>query len=219
MEWVKDKQSVPAAINSVRMRGQQADSASSQVVTAECSTGPMKLPVGDKSLWNEEFRVMGSSLVIFNQNVIPWMKVRGDEYKRYAHAEAKRRGWKFNSETMEYEEPAPLTEEERAKVIDELGRLERRKHTAYKLKPTIIPHVSAYWECNAADESGVLLIVDDRKNPRREYWWNGMPRKYYERMFEPQALKNLQDIITMCGLGTVHNQDWLEIVLKTYEAS
>ena len=55
-------------------------------------------------VWDAEFAAIGT-VEQWNVNVIPWMKDRGDEYKRHAHAEAKRRGYQFDRDKMEYVHP------------------------------------------------------------------------------------------------------------------
>ena len=55
----------------------------------------------DAEVWTAEFAAL-ETIGQWNLNVIGWMKERGDEYKRFAHSEAKRRGYEFNREHMEY---------------------------------------------------------------------------------------------------------------------
>lgn len=62
------------------------------------------MPSPKTTLWESEFSEIGD-LPLWNANVIPWMKERGDEYKRVAHSEAKRRGYVFDKSKMEYECP------------------------------------------------------------------------------------------------------------------
>jgi len=53
-------------------------------------------------IWTEEFAAIGNDLHLWNKNVIPWMKQRGNVYKRFAHTEAMRRGYKYSRELKEY---------------------------------------------------------------------------------------------------------------------
>jgi len=62
------------------------------------------VPASEMEIWESEFASI-DSLQAWNNNVIGWMHLRGDEYKRYAHAEAKKRGYEFDKPAMQYREP------------------------------------------------------------------------------------------------------------------
>lgn len=55
-------------------------------------------------IWESEFAAI-RTVAQWNRNVIPWMKERGDEYKRFAHAEARRRGYDFDKPSLTYSLP------------------------------------------------------------------------------------------------------------------
>lgn len=63
----------------------------------------------DTFLWQTEFDNL-LSVELWNLNVLPLMRERGDDFKKFAHAEAKARGYKYNAEKAEYiEGPIPVT--------------------------------------------------------------------------------------------------------------
>ena len=54
--------------------------------------------------WNAEFSAI-ETLPVWNRNVIPWMKERGEAYKLFAAKEAKRRGYEADKEMGLYRMP------------------------------------------------------------------------------------------------------------------
>ena len=59
----------------------------------------------DFELLREELASGIDTLELWNRNILPKMRERSAEYKRIAHAEAKRRGWEYDKELNLYREP------------------------------------------------------------------------------------------------------------------
>jgi len=66
-------------------------------------------------IWQEEFDAIESNatgsasfVLRWNQNVIPWMEYRGNEYKRVAHAYALKKGLEFDKAKHAYILPWPM---------------------------------------------------------------------------------------------------------------
>lgn len=169
----------------------------------------------DEELWREEFRIIGDNLALWNQNVIPWMEQRGDAYKRAAHAEAKRKHWRYSKGLHAYIDS--VMPEERARVERRLWeteitrwlrRAQNMKHIAQHgwsknkgdsgLVPTQVEGVFAYFEHeNECTDKGYLMILDARHSEVQRHIWELMPKWLFDRLFAPGAARSLNDIYTI----------------------
>ena len=59
----------------------------------------------DFELLREELACGINTVDLWNRNILPKMRERSAEYKRLAHAEAKRRGWEYDKDLNLYREP------------------------------------------------------------------------------------------------------------------
>jgi hypothetical protein len=59
----------------------------------------------DFELLREELSCGIGTVDLWNRNILTKMRERSDEYKRLAHAEAKRRGYEYDKELTLYREP------------------------------------------------------------------------------------------------------------------
>jgi hypothetical protein len=169
----------------------------------------------DQELWKDELMIIGNRIGIWNQNVIPWMHERGDEYKRFAHAEAKRRGWKYDKDIHGYVVAHKISEEERNRVLEELDRREFKKYlegkSAFrgkngktstrsgfgKLQKTWIPKVLAFWEIVSADDTGILVLWDMRGKEFQYKVWGNVPQRLYRDLSSKNAKETLKNIEIM----------------------
>jgi len=185
----------------------------------------------NKEQWKDEMVIIGDSLPAWNANVLHWMRgedfmlqdARKDpyvlhEYKVFAHQEARRRGWKYEGDpkTGEYVVAEPISAEDFKSAQKELARQQKSRRTKDKIFPTRVPHVNAFWECLHTDESGVLIIQDMRKKDYKEYAFDNVPEKFYDRLFASDAKETLANILTMFKNTPFDEMDWL---LNTFDFS
>ena len=94
----------------------------------------------ERVFWDEEFSIIGESLELWNENVIPWMHGSGlmpqDKrnhqdilkwYKAIAHKIATSRGWKYDKESDSYVTDL-VTAEESQMVMEELARRSNKQN-------------------------------------------------------------------------------------------
>lgn len=94
----------------------------------------------ERVFWEEEFNIIGESLILWNENVVPWMHGIGlvakdkrnqpeilKRYKSIAHKLATSRGWHYELSTDSYAVDS-ITETEKQTVMDELARRETAKN-------------------------------------------------------------------------------------------
>lgn len=186
----------------------------------------------EKDFWDEEMGIIGSSIDLWNENILRWMRreviMERDPrktdpdvlyvYKKYAHSEAKRRGWRYDAELRKYVDQS-ATPVEREVVYNELERQAESNMTRGKMRQTAIKSVQAYWQVNDANETGILLVKDFRSGKYKQYCWEGIPEGEYKKLFANDAKVTLKNLITIFGENTKGNERlWLELSLNLRDA-
>ena len=192
----------------------------------------MEILYKEKDFWDEELGIIGTSIELWNGNVLRWMRReviidrdprKTDDdvlyvYKKYVHSEAKRRGWRYDPELGKYVYKS-VTPEEREMVYNELERQAESNMTRGRMRKTFIKDVLAYWQVNNANETGILLVQDMRAGKYRKYCWEGIPESEYHKLFDHDAKATLKNLITIFGENTRGNEKaWLELSLNLRDA-
>jgi hypothetical protein len=169
--------------------------------------------LADEVFWREEFAIIDGRLSLWNLNVIPFMGQRGEEYKKFAHAEAKRLGWRYNKALHAYE--AALTDEEYAVTMSELARQELRRWLKGRrtgMVPTHVKGVLACWDISQVNDTGLLILRDRRTGTMIQKAWNDVPRELYDRLFTRQAGTALAQILTIFAGQELDGLDVMRLI-------